>query len=329
LISPGDVLLAWSGTPGTSFGVHIWNGPAGILNQHIFLVDLDEMRITKSWFMRAVNSRLSSLIDQAHGGVGLKHVTRRMVDDLEIPLPSLCEQRRITAILDQADDLRRKRRAALERLNRFASAIFDHMFVEAKQNRANFDAKTLGELCSLIRDGTHKTPTYVERGVPFVTVKNIANGVLDLKETKFISEQEHRDLTRRVAPMQGDILVSKDGTIGIPCPVLANDIFSIFVSVALLRPKPDLVDQSFLTAQLRTAPVQKQIQERSKGIAIRHLHLEDFRELRIVTPNLALQRAFAARVAQIDKLSSVPTLIEQSQLVGRNGLGHDDRLQRK
>src|SRR5262249_9394612 len=86
--------------------------------------------------------------------------------------------------------------------------------------------------------------------------------------------------------------------------VLTDDAFSIFVSVALLRPKPDLMDQAFLTAQLRTSAVQKQIRERSKGIAIRHLHLEDFRELRIVTPGLGLQRTFAARVAEVDKLKA-------------------------
>lgn len=116
-VALNDVLLAWSGTPGTSFGAHIWNGPNGILNQHIFRVDVDERIITKEWWVRAVNSRLSRLIQQAHGGVGLQHVTRRMVDDLEIPVPSLSEQRRIAAILDQADALRAKRRAVLSQLD--------------------------------------------------------------------------------------------------------------------------------------------------------------------------------------------------------------------
>lgn len=137
-----------------------------------------------------------------------------------------------------------------------------------------------------------------------MTIKNIVNGYLDLRETKFISKEEHEELTRRVAPSRGDILVTKDGTIGVPCPIIGEDVFSIFVSVALLRPKREIIDQAFLTAQLRTEAVQKQIRERSKGIAIRHLHLEDFRELSIVTPELALQRAFAARIAEIDKLEA-------------------------
>jgi type I restriction enzyme S subunit len=57
LVKPRDLLLAWSGTPGTSFGAHIWSGPPGILNQHIFRVDLDERCVSKEWWMR---SRLPS-----------------------------------------------------------------------------------------------------------------------------------------------------------------------------------------------------------------------------------------------------------------------------
>jgi restriction endonuclease S subunit len=189
-------------------------------------------------------------------------LTKAGAEEIPVPLPSLDQQRRIAAILDQADNLCHKRREAIERLEQITSAIFTHMFVKASASR-EFAVMPLGELCALIRDGTHKTPTYVERGIPFVTVRNIVNGTLDLSNTKFISEQEHLYLTRRVAPTRGDILVAKDGTIGVPCAVVTDDVFSIFVSVALLRPKPDLIDQAFLTAQLRTASVQKQIKERS------------------------------------------------------------------
>jgi type I restriction enzyme S subunit len=127
-VKPYDVLLAWSGTPGTSFGAHIWRGGPGILNQHIFRVELDHRRITKEWCVLAVNFRLNRLIEQAHGGVGLKHVTRGMVDNLEIPLPAFDEQRRIAAILERVTDLRQKRQQALMRLITLGPAIFAEMF---------------------------------------------------------------------------------------------------------------------------------------------------------------------------------------------------------
>ena len=105
-VEKGDLLIAWSGTPGTSFGAHIWRGPEGVLNQHIFRVDLVDDQVTKEWLRFCVNIQLLRLIDQAHGGVGLKHVTKGAVEGIEIPLPPLTEQRRIAAILDKADAVR-------------------------------------------------------------------------------------------------------------------------------------------------------------------------------------------------------------------------------
>lgn len=72
----GELLFAWSGTPGTSFGAHIWRGGEAVLNQHIFRVDFDGDALDKRFFRFAINARLDDLIGVAHGGVGLRHVTK-------------------------------------------------------------------------------------------------------------------------------------------------------------------------------------------------------------------------------------------------------------
>ncbi len=71
IVEPNELLFAWSGTPGTSFGAHIWRGPRAVLNQHIFRVLFDEDEIDKGFFKIAINAKLDELIRQAHGGVGL------------------------------------------------------------------------------------------------------------------------------------------------------------------------------------------------------------------------------------------------------------------
>jgi type I restriction enzyme, S subunit len=293
LVKTGDVLLAWSGTPGTSFGAHIWSGPSGVLNQHIFRVDIDRRCITREWCVLAINHKLNTLIDQAHGGVGLKHVTRGMVDSLEIPLPPLGEQRRIAAILDQADALRRKRQEAIDMLDAVRKATFADLFGDLSHGEIRHSVRNLIDVCTLIRDGTHKTPNYVPSGVPFVTVKNITSGSLNMSSTKFISEDEYFEITRKSRPERGDILVSKDGTIGIPCVIDTDDKFAIFVSVALLKLRTDLVDSQFLAEQLRTEWLQRQIKESSKGIAIRHLHLGDFNRLKVIVPTMKEQKIYS------------------------------------
>lgn len=234
-------------------------------------------------------------------GASYPAVSDRIVKSSLIPLPPLDEQRRIAAILDKADALRRKRNHALELLNGLTQSIFLQMFDQSASSREEMQRVELKDVCQLIRDGAHKTPSYVENGVPFVTVKNITTGSLDLTSTKFISNEEHRELTRRAKPEQGDILVSKDGTIGIPCIVPDTKEFSIFVSVALLKLKRDRIDPTFLCEQIRSAAVQRQIREHSKGIAIRHLHLSDFARLRIVVPAMDQQRQFGDRVYELNK----------------------------
>lgn len=96
----GELLFAWSGTPGTSFGAHVWNGGEAVLNQHIFRVDFDENLVDKQFFRFAINQKLSELIDNAHGGVGLRHVTKGKFEKTKVTIPPFNEQRRIAAKLD-------------------------------------------------------------------------------------------------------------------------------------------------------------------------------------------------------------------------------------
>ena len=87
----GELLFAWSGTPGTSFGAHIWEGGHAVLNQHIFRLDLF-FQLNKLYLKFALNCRVGSLIDVAHGGAGLQHVTKGVFESTLIPLPNLKQQ---------------------------------------------------------------------------------------------------------------------------------------------------------------------------------------------------------------------------------------------
>jgi type I restriction enzyme S subunit len=121
-------------------------------------------------------------------------------------------------------------------------------------------------------------------------------------------------MTKRVRPEPGDILVSKDGTIGIPCVVPNGPIFSIFVSVALLKLKREIVDPLFLSEQIKTEVVQKQIRESSKGIAIRHLHLNDFAKLNIVLPAMADQKRFGSIALNVrEKREAIVACLEKAE----------------
>lgn len=100
-VQNGDMLLSWSGTPGTSFGAFIWDRGDAVLNQHIFKVAIFSELLDKRYLQLAINACLDVLIGSARGGVGLKHVTKGQIESMRIPLPPLEEQKRIVAKVDE------------------------------------------------------------------------------------------------------------------------------------------------------------------------------------------------------------------------------------
>lgn len=101
MIGDGDFLISWSGTPGTSFGAHIWNRGPALLNQHIFKAAPFGSTFVKDFLRLAINSRLLELIEKAHGGVGLQHITKPKLEAVVLTLPPLAEQHRIVARVDE------------------------------------------------------------------------------------------------------------------------------------------------------------------------------------------------------------------------------------
>jgi type I restriction enzyme S subunit len=94
-IRPGELLFAWSGTPGTSFGAHIWRGGDAWLNQHIFKVEFDRDLVNVDYLRAAINYNLGTYIAEAQGGSGLAHISKTALNRSVIRLAPLNEQKRI------------------------------------------------------------------------------------------------------------------------------------------------------------------------------------------------------------------------------------------
>ena len=157
----------------------------------------------------------------------------------------------------------------------------------------------LGSILNKLVDGTHRTPKYTISGIPFISVRNISNGFLDLSNTKFITQEEHEELCQRCRPEKGDILLSKVGTTGIPAKVNTDIEFSLFVSVALLKFNINLIDIDFLMYIIKTPDFQKQCRNNTRGVGNKNWVIKDIANTVFPLPPLAEQKRIVAKLEEI------------------------------
>jgi type I restriction enzyme S subunit len=132
------------------------------------------------------------------------------------------------------------------------------------------------QLSTKVVDGVHKKPDYVPNGIPFVTVRNLTAGAgISFAKLNYVTEADHIEFIKRANPEQGDILVSKDGTLGVIRVVRTDTVFSIFVSVAMIKPVVYEMSEYF---GLALQSPQVQVQMVPKGSGLQHIHLEDLRQ---------------------------------------------------
>jgi len=126
-VHPGDILFSWSGTPGTSFGCFRWRGAEGWLNQHIFNVRLNGA-LEGDYFIAHVNLKLAELIAKAHGGVGLQHVTKGMVDETMLMVPTTHLQVEFARRVAGVEKLAADQQASLDGLDTLFAALQHRAF---------------------------------------------------------------------------------------------------------------------------------------------------------------------------------------------------------
>ncbi len=154
----------------------------------------------------------------------------------------------------------------------------------------------LGEIVNKLTDGTHKTPKYVSKGVPFLSVKNLSSGKIDFENTKFITLEEHKELYKRCNPEKGDMLLTKVGTTGIPVINDSDIEFSLFVSVALLKFSHELLDEKYFLYLLQSPLVQNQAKENTKGVGNKNWVIDSIAKTVLALPPLAEQKRIVAAI---------------------------------
>jgi type I restriction enzyme S subunit len=191
-------------------------GRVGILgieaatNQAVCHIIPDTSRVDHRYLFHALRSKAPFWLSQRVGG-GQPNISQGVIKKTKIPLPPLSEQKRIAEILDRAEALRSKRRAALALLDELTQSIFDEMFGDPVSNPKGWDdSRTLADVAS-IGSGITKGRRTSEpvRAVPYLAVVNVQDKMLDLSVVKTIEATEKE--IDRYRLKKNDLLLTEGG----------------------------------------------------------------------------------------------------------------------
>lgn len=258
-------------------------------------------------------------------GASYPAVSDRIIHESLIPLPPLAEQRRIAAILDQADALRAKRREALAQLDILTQSIFIEMFGDPVKNPKRWDVVRLGD--HVTKMGSGSTPaggdaSYKESGISLIRSLNVHDGRFAYKNLAFIDDQQAAKLAN-VEVQAGDVLLNITGASVARVCAAPSDVLPARVNqhVMIIRPTRE-IDSVFLERMLLTAEMKsKLLQIGGAGATREAITKAQAEDLPVIRPPIATQQSFARqmstigdiRVRAISSLAELDTLFASLQ----------------
>jgi type I restriction enzyme S subunit len=292
----GDLLFAWSAT----FGPYFWSGSRAIYHYHIWKI-VPSPGLDKNFAFHLLQS-ITERVKASGRGISMIHMTKAGMEAWEVDLPPLDEQRRIAAILDKADALRRKRKRTIGLLDNLTQSIFLEMFGD---DQHQWTKLTFGEVVQEFRYGTSNKSAH--SGFPVLRIPNVIGGKIDLSDLKTVPLEQKE--FRRLQMREGDILLVR--TNGNPdyvgrCAVFDRTLenrseFSntefVFASYLIrARLTTETFNPYFVQTFLSSAVGRRALLERSKTSAGQfNINTEGLSSIRIPAPPRELQDTFAKR----------------------------------
>ena len=304
MLRENDLLVSLTGNVGRTALLTKDMLPAA-LNQRVACLRLKTNKITRGFLFHLLNSDyFESKCIQSSQGVAQKNLSTEWLKSYDLPLYSLSKQNEITKILDNVRNTIILKEQEIQKYDELIKARFIEMFGTLHNNENCFDIVTIGEVCSLIKDGTHQTPEYTEdreNGFKFLSSKDVISQKIDWSSIKYIPAELHEKLYVTIKPQRNDVLMSKNGVnYGVAAVNDTDEVFDIYVSLALLRPKK-IIDPVFLRCVINNPETKRQFDSSIKGIGVPNLHLGEIKKTKIFLPPMELQKEFTQFVRQVDK----------------------------
>lgn len=266
----------------------------------------------------------ADLASKMEGTTGRQRLSKSAIENLDILLPTLPEQRAIarTVRAVQAAREARLRELALERERK--AALMEHLFRHGTEGEVTKQTE-IGEMpeswetiqlemaCLKIVDCPHSTPHFSPTGVLVARNFNIKDGQLDLKSSFYTTEKEYLERIKRCEPVEGDILFSREAPVGEACLVPSNTKLCLGQRMMLLRVDASKLNGFFLVQALYSNAIRSIMMAISSGVTAKHLNVADVKRLRIPLPQIEEQKQIANILSACD--SKIAALDHEARLL--------------
>ena len=248
-------------------------------------------------FYRTLTPEFVTALTARVRGISYPAVSDKDVKQVEVPLPSLAEQRRIVEILDRADDLRRLRAEADARANCILPSLFVRMFGDPATNSMHWPIKRIGEVCDIVSGATPRTerPEFWGGGIPWATPKDLSelDGWSLDRTARTLTGEGLASCSAAVIP-EGSVLLSSRAPIGLVAvagmPMCTNQGFKNLVC------GPD-VDPWYLFGWCRIRTTY--LQSLGRGATFKEISKRIVESIELPLPPMQRQRRFRSRLMNL------------------------------
>jgi type I restriction enzyme S subunit len=290
-VTCGDLLVSWSAT----LDVFEWEREDALLNQHIFKIEPNYEKVNKDYLRYALRDAISSMLKFTRGST-MKHVNRGDFLGTKIPLPPLETQKKIAAVLEKADQLRKDCQQMEQELNSLAQSVFIDMFGDPVTNPKGWEVASLDTLAKVqigpFGSQLHKED-YISDGVPLINPTHIVKGSI-IPDTNLTLTIGKFNTLPNYHLMLGDIIMGRRGEMG--RTALVDDSSKGWfcgTGSLFIRPKSKLIQSVYLNSLMSCRSMKTWLEEQSLGATMPNLNKKILHSIQVPIPPKKLQTNYA------------------------------------
>ncbi len=237
---------------------------------------------------------------------GLRNLNLTLYTSQKIPWIELEEQKRIAEILDKADELRRKRRKAIEQCDEYLRSVFLDMFGDPVTNPKGWEVKKL-EKVGTVKIGPFGSllhrEEYINNGYPLINPSHIINSTIVTDLNLTVNEEKYFEL-KQYQMKTGDIVLARRGEIG-RCGLITKneDGYLCGTGSLFIRPQKEL-NSVYLLKLISTTQIKQVLENEAKGITMKNLNSKTIGRLIIPVPSISIQIKFAEIVKKTEAIKA-------------------------